>query len=353
MMDNLQPLVDSSESRLLIAGPCSAETAEQTLTTARQLKEIGVPIFRAGLWKPRTKPGGFEGVGEAGLEWLREVKRQFGMLIATEVATPAHVEAALRAEVDILWIGARTTANPFAIQEIADTLRAIGPDVGVLVKNPPNPDLELWIGGIERLYRSGVRRLGAVHRGFSAYGSQYYRNPPMWQIPIELRRRYPSLPIIHDPSHTGGRRELIAELSQQALDLGFDGLIIESHCSPSHAMSDASQQLAPGDLGRMLVSLVQREHKASTERLEVLRRQIDAIDSELIDALSRRMAVSREIGMYKKEHMMPVFQLERHDDIMRSRLRQAVAMGIDENFIRSVLSAIHEESVRVQLDVKD
>ena len=235
---------------LVMAGPCSAETEEQVITTAQQLSKIGVKIFRAGIWKPRTKPGSFEGIGEEGLPWMQRVQKECGMLVATEVANKAHVEAALKAGIDILWIGARTSANPFAMQEIADSLKGV--DIPVLVKNPVNPDLELWIGALERLNNAGIKRLGAIHRGFSTYDKRIYRNLPMWHIAIELHRRIPNLPMICDPSHIGGKRELIAPLCQQAMDLGFDGLIIESHCKPDEAWSDASQQVTP----EVLVSLI-------------------------------------------------------------------------------------------------
>ena len=245
-MKDLQPILlpgMSTDRPLIIAGPCSAETEEQVMATALELSKNGIPVFRAGIWKPRTKPGGFEGVGVEGLPWLQRVKAETGMFVGTEVATAKHIEEALKHGIDILWIGARTSANPFAMQEIADALQGV--DVPVLVKNPVNPDIELWIGAMERLYNAGIRKLGAIHRGFSTYDKKIYRNLPQWNIPIELRRRYPNLPIICDPSHIGGKRELIAPLCQQAMDLGFDGLMIESHCNPDKAWSDAAQQLTP------------------------------------------------------------------------------------------------------------
>lgn len=336
---------------IVIAGPCSAETEAQVLSTAEELARNGIKIFRAGIWKPRTKPGGFEGIGDKGLEWMKKVKALTGMATATEVANRHHVEAALDAGIDMLWIGARTSANPFAMQEIADVLKGSGADIPVLVKNPVNPDLELWIGALERLYNAGVRRLGAIHRGFSAYGKHLYRNMPQWHIPIELRRRLPQLPIINDPSHIGGKRELIASISQQALDMGFDGLIIESHCEPDAAWSDKSQQVTPEVLNFILNTLVLRDAVTTTESLTLLRQQIDAIDNELLEVLNKRMRVSREIGQYKKEHRMPVVQIGRHDDIMQSRVKLAVEMGMAPEFMRTVLSAIHEESVRQQIEV--
>ncbi len=334
---------------VVIAGPCSAETEEQVMATARELAKNGVKIFRAGIWKPRTKPGGFEGVGEQGLAWLRRVKDETGMLVATEVATKQHVKAALDAGVDVLWIGARTSANPFAMQEIADAL--VGVDVPVLVKNPVNPDLELWIGAMQRLYNAGLRRIGAIHRGFSAYGKHLYRNMPQWHIPIELRRRLPNLTIFCDPSHIGGKRELVAPLSQQAMDMGFDGLIIESHCEPDSAWSDKSQQVTPEVLNFILHTLVVRDSVQTTESLALLRQQIDQIDSELLEALSKRMRVSREIGQYKKEHSMPVVQTGRYDDILNSRARSAEELGMSGEFMKVVYQAIHEESVRQQIEV--
>ena len=334
---------------VVIAGPCSAETEEQVMATARELAKNGVKIFRAGIWKPRTKPGGFEGVGEQGLAWLRRVKDETGMLVATEVATKQHVKAALDAGVDVLWIGARTSANPFAMQEIADAL--VGVDVPVLVKNPVNPDLELWIGAMQRLYNAGLRRIGAIHRGFSAYGKHLYRNMPQWHIPIELCRRLPNLTIFCDPSHIGGKRELVAPLSQQAMDMGFDGLIIESHCEPDSAWSDKSQQVTPEVLNFILHTLVVRDSVQTTESLALLRQQIDQIDSELLEALSKRMRVSREIGQYKKEHSMPVVQTGRYDDILNSRARSAEELGMSGEFMKVVYQAIHEESVRQQIEV--
>lgn len=270
---------------------------------------------------------------------------------STEVATKQHVEAALEAGVDILWIGARTSANPFAMQEIADALKASGVDIPVLVKNPVNPDLELWIGALQRLYNAGINRLGAIHRGFSSYGKHLYRNLPQWHIPIELRRRFPDLPLLCDPSHIGGKRELVAPLSQQALDMGFDGLIIESHCDPDCAWSDKAQQVTPDVLNFILNTLVLRDSTVTTESLTLLRQQIDELDNELLEVLNKRMRISREIGQYKKEHRMPVLQIGRHDEIMQSRAKLAEDMGMSGDFMRSVLAAIHEESVRQQIEI--
>lgn len=351
-METIKPIqfkgVDSKRP-IIIAGPCSAETEEQVMSTATDLAKAGIKIFRAGIWKPRTKPGGFEGIGEEGLVWLERVQKETGMLVATEVATRQHVEAALKHGVDVLWIGARTSANPFAMQEIADTLKGV--DVPVLVKNPVNPDLELWIGAMQRLHNAGITRIGAIHRGFSAYGKHLYRNMPQWHIPIELRRRLPNMTIFCDPSHIGGKRELVAPLSQQAMDLGFDGLIIESHCDPDCAWSDKSQQVNPEVLNFILNTLVVRDTTQTTESLTLLRQQIDQIDGEIIEALAKRMRVSCEIGQYKKEHSMPVLQTGRYDDVLNTRARNAEVMGMSGDFMKTVYQAIHEESVRQQIEV--
>jgi len=342
----LLPGVDPKRP-LIISGPCSAETEEQVMTTAKALSNIGVKIFRAGVWKPRTKPGGFEGVGTEALTWLKRVKSELGMYTAVEVANAKHVREALANDVDILWIGARTTANPFSVQEIADALKET--DIPVLIKNPVNPDLDLWIGAIERIYNAGIRRIGAIHRGFSSSDKKVYRNLPQWHIPIELHRQLPTLPIICDPSHIGGKRELIASISQQAMDLNFDGLIIESHCTPDKAWSDASQQITPEVLQLILDTLVIRDTNQTTENLTVLRRQIDILDNDLLELLAKRMRVSQEIGTYKKEHNMPILQAQRYDEILKNRINQAEKMGMSGDFMKTVLMAIHEESVRQQM----
>jgi chorismate mutase len=334
---------------VVIAGPCSAETEEQVIDTATQLAHKGVKIFRAGIWKPRTKPGGFEGVGVEGLPWLQRVKQETGMYVATEVATAKHVEAALKAGIDVLWVGARTTANPFAVQEIADSLKGV--DVPVLVKNPVNPDLELWIGALERINGAGIKRLGVIHRGFSSYDKKIYRNLPQWHIPIELRRRIPGLPILCDPSHIGGKRELVAPLCQQAMDLGFDGLIVESHCNPDCAWSDASQQVTPDVLDYILNLLVIRKETQTTESLNELRNQIDECDNSIIEVLSKRMRICREIGTFKKEHDMTILQTGRYNEILDKRGAQGALCGMDADFVKKVFEAIHEESVRQQMEI--
>ena len=348
---DLQPLnlPSDNERPFVIAGPCSAETEEQVMTTAMQLAAKGCHNFRAGVWKPRTKPGGFEGHGEKALPWMRRVKNETGMLVGTEVATPEHVELAMKYEIDILWIGARTTANPFAMQALADALK--GTDVPVFVKNPVNPDLELWIGAMERLNQAGVKRMAAIHRGFSSFDKKIYRNLPMWQIPIELHRRIPNLPIICDPSHIGGRRELIAPLCQQAMDLGFKGLIVESHCSPDEAWSDAKQQVTPEVLDYILSLLVIRDGSAQTESLNRLRKQIDECDNELMNLLAKRMRICREIGEYKKQNNMTVLQTNRYNEILQKRGAQGSLCGISPESVAAIFETIHEESVRQQLEI--
>lgn len=337
-----------SEKRpMIIAGPCSAETEQQTLQTAHELAARNIRIFRAGVWKPRTKPGGFEGAGIPALKWLKKVKQETGMYIATEVATEKHVLESLKHGIDMLWLGARTVANPFAVQEIADALR--GADIPVLIKNPVNPDIELWIGAIERLYNAGVKKLGVIHRGFSAFDKSVYRNIPQWHIPIELKRRFPTLPVICDPSHIGGRRDMIASLSQQAMDLNFFGLIIETHCSPDEAWSDKAQQITPQALAEALASLVIRDKMQTTEDLSVLRAQIDELDNALLQLLAKRMRISREIGQYKLEHEMPVLQTKRYDDILTRRAAQAEDMDMSVDFAKKILEAIHVESIRQQM----
>ena len=348
----LQPLnlpSDEGGRPIVIAGPCSAETEEQVMTTARELAVKGCHIFRAGVWKPRTKPGGFEGNGEKALPWMQEVKKETGMLTATEVATPEHVELALKYGIDILWVGARTSTNPFAMQELAESLR--GFDGPVLVKNPVNPDSELWLGAMLRLNQVGIKRLGAIHRGFSSCDKKIYRNVPMWQIPIELHRRIPDLPIICDPSHIGGRRDLIAPLCQQAMDLGFDGLIVESHCAPDEAWSDARQQISPGILDYILSLLVIRDEHTTPEGLRMLRSQIDELDNNLMELLARRLKVCREIGTFKKEHNMTVLQAGRYNEILQKRGAQASLCGMDAEFAARIFELIHEESVRQQLKI--
>lgn len=347
----LEPLCLPCDKKrpIVIAGPCSAETEEQVMSTARMLADKGCHIFRAGVWKPRTKPGGFEGNGEKALPWLKEVREETGMMISTEVATPDHVELAMRYDMDVLWVGARTSANPFAMQALADSMQGL--QIPVLVKNPVNPDLELWIGGLQRLNQAGIKRLGVIHRGFSSYDKKIYRNLPMWQIPIELRRRIPGLPIICDPSHIGGRRDLIAPLCQQAMDLGFDGLIVESHCNPKEAWSDAKQQVTPDILDYILSLLVIRDDTFTTEDIRSLRAQIDELDNSLMELLAKRFRLCREIGTFKKEHNMTILQTRRYNEILEKRGTQAGLCGMNPKFAAHIFELIHEESVRQQLAI--
>ena len=338
---------------MVIAGPCSAESEEQVLETAAGLSAFGIHVFRAGIWKPRTHPGSFEGVGVPGLKWLQKVKREYGMKVATEVASEKHVFECIKYGVDMVWLGARTTANPFLVQEIADALSDT--DIPVLVKNPVNPDLDLWIGALERLNRAGVRKLGVIHRGFSSSEKIAYRNDPLWKIAIELRTRYPGLPFFADPSHMGGSRDYLQEISQRAMDLGLDGLMIESHCDPSAALSDALQQLTPEALRKMLESIVVRDSDSDSreyrEGIDQLRAQIDIIDENLLYAFNTRMGVSRKIGQYKKDHNIAILQTTRWDSILGKMKEKARESGLSEEFIETVFTAIHEESVRIQNEV--
>ena len=332
---------------LVIAGPCSAETEEQVLKIANELKNSDATIFRAGIWKPRTRPGGFEGVGEIGLKWLQKAKAETGLLMATEVATAAHVKLALAHDIDVLWIGARTTANPFAVQEIADALQ--GTDKIVLLKNPVNPDLSLWIGGIERLYNADIKKLGVIHRGFSTYEKTKYRNNPEWQIAIDLQNRFPDLPLICDPSHITGKREMIQEVSQQALDLNYDGLIIETHIDPENAWSDAAQQVTPATLKQMFVNL--RVRKVSDDASEYnqnmakLRIQIDEFDGKLLEILGNRMKVAGKIGLLKKEKNVAILQNQRWNEILGKMILEGEEKGLSNEFVMHLFKAIHQESI--------
>lgn len=360
-MKDLLPIIDglAPGQQILIAGPCSAENRQQVLSTAYGLRSIGINIFRAGVWKPRTHPGGFEGIGAPALEWLSEVKHVTGMKTATEVANERHVREAVASGIDILWVGARTSANPFAMQEIADTLATYPQEkrdrLAVLVKNPVNPDIELWIGALQRIYGAGIRRLGAIHRGFSSYGQHKYRNEPLWRIPIELHRRYPEMAILCDPSHIGGKKEYIEPLSQHAIDMNFNGLIIESHCNASEALSDREQQVSPFELGEIFKSLDthQTESKGKDDTLDQLRRQIDSLDTELVEILGNRMRVAREIGRFKIENNMQVVQATRYNSLMEQRVSAGIENGLGDEFMRQLLASIHEESVRQQLELRD
>ena len=335
----------------MICGPCSAETEEQLMETAKQLASLGkVDIFRAGLWKPRTRPDAFEGVGRLGLTWLRDVKRETGLPTATEVANANHVNEALKLGVDVLWIGARTSANPFAMQEIADALQGV--ETTVLIKNPINPDLELWIGAIERINRAGINQIGAVHRGFSAYEHTAYRNQPKWQLPIELRRAIPEIPLICDPSHIGGARRYIYEISQKAMDLNYDGLMIESHYDPSKALSDKNQQITPNDLKELLTRLILRQPVSNDSKfldiLGELRAQIDIYDDQLIDLIEQRMSVVERIGAYKKENNITILQSSRWEEIIQKAIAKGASKGLSEEFIELMFKAVHQESINHQ-----
>jgi len=338
---------------LVIAGPCSAETEEQVLKIAHELKNSDVSIFRAGIWKPRTRPGGFEGVGEIGLKWLQKAKAETGLLMATEVATAAHVRLALEHDIDVLWIGARTTVNPFAVQEIADALE--GTDKIVLLKNPVNPDLSLWIGGLERLYNANIKKLGVIHRGFSTYEKTKYRNNPEWQIAIDLQNRFPDLPLICDPSHITGKRDMIQEVSQQALDLNYDGLIIETHIDPDNAWSDAAQQVTPAILKQMFINLKVRkvtdDESEYNQKMAKLRMQIDEFDGKLLEILGNRMKVANKIGLLKKEKNVAILQNKRWNEILSKMLLEGQEKGLSNDFVMLLFKAIHQESITHQENV--
>lgn len=337
----------------IIAGPCGVESEFQINTIAKSLAGSKVRLLRGGIWKPRTRLESFQGIGEEGLYWLKQAGRDNNLPVMVEVAHPRHVEQALKAEIDCLWIGARTTVNPFLVQEIALALKGI--DIPVFVKNPINPDLELWIGAIERLYHVGIRRLGAIHRGFSAYEKSKYRNTPNWQIPIELKRRISKLPVLCDPSHIGGVRELIKPIAQTALDLNFDGLMIEVHQDPSIALSDKNQQLLPNDFIELLDTLVIRKESVDDviflNLLEELRDRIDRIDEEILQLMAERMKVAREIGQYKRENNMTILQVERWNEILRTRQVSGLQKDLTREFIIHLYEKIHDESIHHQTQI--
>lgn len=339
---------------MLIAGPCSAETEEQVLTTAHGLKALGrVDLFRAGIWKPRTKPGGFEGMGSKALPWLQRVKAETGIPTTVEVATPRHVEEALAHGIDVLWIGARTTVNPFAIQELADAL--VGTGVPVMVKNPVNPDVALWAGALERLERAGITDLAAIHRGFSTFAPSRYRNAPTWILPIELKSRFPQLPLICDPSHIGGRRDLLLPIAQKALDLDYDGLMIETHPDPDNALSDAAQQVTPARLGEIISELHFRYRSSNNaeylNKAEELRHKMDEADREIMEGLARRMALVGELAEYKKENDVKILQMDRWNEIFESRQAWARKLQVNEKFVAELYKLIHIESIRRQTEI--
>lgn len=338
---------------LVIGGPCSAETEEQVLKIAHELKDSDATVLRAGIWKPRTRPGNFEGVGALGLKWLKKAKEETGMMISTEVANATHVDLALEYDVDILWLGARTTVSPFIVQEIADALK--GTDKIVLVKNPVNPDLPLWLGAIERLYKADIQKLGAIHRGFSTYEKTRYRNNPNWQIPIELQTRFPDLPLICDPSHIAGRRDIIFDICQIALDLNFDGLMVETHHDPDNAWSDAAQQITPTSLIKMMEDLKIRK-STDTEAdyrnaLNTLRTQIDVIDHQLIEILGKRMKVADGIGQLKKDRNVAILQTRRWNEILGKMILEGEQNNLSEEFVLRVFKAIHQESINHQKEI--
>lgn len=355
--EQLQPLnqwFPDLTSPLVIAGPCSAESETQVLQTARALSQLPeVRIFRAGIWKPRTRPNTFEGVGEAGLPWLKLARQETGLPVSTEVANARHVELALKYEIDVLWIGARTTASPFAVQEIAEALK--GTDVPVLVKNPVNADLPLWLGALERLAVMGVRKLGAIHRGFSAYEPSKYRNLPLWKIPMELKRQFPDLPLICDPSHIAGERSLLYEIAQKALDLGMQGVMVETHPDPDHALSDAQQQVTPAGLQEIISNFEIRtpdvDNPGFQQELDGWRSQIDRIDQEILDALAHRMQVVHKIGETKIRHGVTALQVGRMDAIMQKQMKMAESAGLRPEYVQEIYRTVHEESVRTQTEM--
>ena len=347
-------LNSNQKKPIVISGPCSAETEEQLISTATELAKTGsVDVLRAGIWKPRTKPGNFEGIGVEALKWLTTAKKETGLKTAVEVANLKHVYQALNQGVDILWLGARTTVNPFSVQEIADSL--VGVDTTVLIKNPINPDLSLWEGAIERILNAGIKNVGIIHRGFSKYGPSNYRNPPEWQIPIELKRKFPELTMICDPSHICGNTENLLKVSQRALDLNFDGVMLESHISPSEAWSDAKQQVTPQELKELINQLVIREHKYANDKntieLDTLRQKINLIDDDLMDILSKRMEVSDAIGDYKKKKKMQILQTKRWDKILEKGVDEGSQKGLSKEFVTKFLSAVHLESINRQNEI--
>jgi chorismate mutase len=339
---------------LIISGPCSAETEEQVIETAQRLAATGkVDMLRAGIWKPRTRPGTFEGVGTKGLAWLQQARKLTGLPLTVEVATAKQVEDALHFDIDVLWIGARTTVNPFSVQEVADALR--GSNVPVLIKNPINPDLELWMGAVERIAKVGVKEIGLIHRGFSSYGNTEYRNAPMWHLAIEMKRRNPELLMINDPSHICGRRDILLDVAQKAIDLDYDGLIIESHIDPDKAWSDAKQQVTPENLGEMLDQIVWRREDVNSEEfhqaLEKLRHQINHLDDELMQILGQRMKVAEKIAVYKKENNITILQTNRWNEILDRACQRAEKLGLSKEFITKYFDAVHMESISHQTKI--
>lgn len=340
---------------MVIAGPCSVETAKQLDQTVEGLVKQGVQIIRAGVWKPRTRPNTFEGVGRIAFPWIQEAKEKYKVKFAVEVASPAHVEEALKNNIDFLWIGARSTANPFTVQDIADSLKGV--DIPVLIKNPINPDLALWVGALERIHQAGITKIGAIHRGFSNFNDTHFRNSPMWQIPIEFKTMFPGIPLFNDPSHICGKRALIPQIAQMALDLNFDGLMIESHIHPDAAWSDAEQQFTPDDLGLLLASLKTREvfagDSAFASQLQSIREQIDETDREILELLSRRMGLVEKVGEYKKINNVAVFQIERWKKVFQTRPEWAKALNLNPDLVKELYKMIHTESIKKQTEVME
>jgi chorismate mutase len=349
----LDDWVEGYKKPMIISGPCSIESKEQFFATVEGLKAAGINYIRGGIWKPRTRPGTFDGIGNRGLEWIKEAKDKYQVEIATEVATPQHVELALNAGIGLIWIGARTTVSPFIVQEIAESLKGV--DIPVFIKNPINPDLSLWKGAIERFYKADITKLGAIHRGFDSFQKTKYRNVPLWQIPIELKSEFPELPLICDPSHIAGKRNMIQEISQKALDLNYDGLMIESHINPAEALSDAEQQLTPDALKKLLKQLEFRDatisDRAYTDHLGIIREQIDQADREILEAIATRMNLVEKIGEFKKENNVAIFQISRWKEIFKTRPKWAKALNLDADFIKELYRFIHQQSVKKQTGI--
>ncbi len=351
---NIKAIFNKTQGEpIIIAGPCSAESEEQVLKTARGLAKQKIDLFRAGIWKPRTRPGSFEGVGRIGLKWLQKVKEETGLKVTTEVANREHVFEALKHDIDVLWLGARTTVNPFSVQEIADAIE--GSNIPIMIKNPINPDLKLWLGAIERIYKSGIENIAVIHRGFSHHGDSRFRNVPRWQIPIELKRQFPQLEVICDNSHICGRRDILQEVAQKAMDLDFNGLMTETHPDPDNAWSDSAQQITPETFHELVNNLVLRStssnNKSFIETLEHLRSEIDEIDTELINTLGRRMKIADKIGLYKKENNIAILQTTRWNEILDNQIAKGKNVGLSENFMSIILRAIHQESINHQAEI--
>lgn len=350
---NIKPIFNKKKRPIVIAGPCSAESEEQVLTTARALAAQNIDLFRAGIWKPRTRPGSFEGVGRVGLKWMQKVKQETGLKVTTEVANKDHVFEALKHGIDVVWLGARTTVNPFSVQEVADALQ--GTNIPVMIKNPINPDLKLWIGAIERIYNAGIENISVIHRGFSHHGDTGFRNVPRWQLPIELKRQFPNLEVICDNSHICGRRDILQEVAQKSLDLDFDGMMTEVHPDPDNAWSDAAQQITPAVFGELVDSLVLRSSDSDDslfkQNLVHLRSEIDEIDHELINILGKRMEIADKIGLYKKDNNIAILQKSRWNAILDKHIAMGTKVGLSENFMSILLRAIHQESINHQAEV--